>query len=226
MASQNNNQDETAIDKMNSQLTEAGTKIANNKKYIYWGVGAILLVGVFVISYLFIYKNPRVDKAFDAYNNVQIESVGSDSIAAEKYREVADQYKGDDAGNLAALSAAEAYFSQGNYEKAAEYLKRFNSKDDVLAANALVLTGDCYVNLKKYDDAIEYYEKAVRRADGNDQIVPRVLLKEANVYDELKKYEKALQCYTTIQEKFPQFTLGNGVGLEAFIEREKMRLEK
>lgn len=33
MASQNTNQqDETAIDKMNSQLTAAGDKIANNKK--------------------------------------------------------------------------------------------------------------------------------------------------------------------------------------------------
>lgn len=227
MASQNQNpQDETAIDKVNSHLTEAGAKIANNKKYIYWCVGTILAVAAFTLSYLFIYKNPRVDKAFEAYNNVQINALGSDSIAAEQYSVVADKYKGDDAGNLAALSAGEAYYNEGKYEKAAEYLKRFSSGDAVLAANALVLTGDCYVNLNKYDEALDWYQKAVRKADGNSQIVPRVLLKEANVYDAQQKYEKALECYRTIKKEFPEFMPGNGVAIDGYIERENARLGK
>lgn len=226
MASQNQNQqDENAIDKMNSQLTAAGNRIANNKKIIFWVVGAILVVACFVLSYLFIYRNPRNEKAFEAYNKVETTSLGNDSIAAAQYKAVADQY-GNDAGNLAALSAGEALYNQGKYEEAVKYLDKFSSDDAVLNANALVLSGDCFVNLKKYDEALGYYQKAISKADGNSQIVPRVLLKEANIYDEQKKFDKALECYNTVKTDFPEFQFGNGLDIDAYIARENARLGK
>lgn len=227
MASQNQNQqDETAIDKMNSQLTAAGDKIANNKKIIIWVVGAILVVAVFILSYVFIYRNPRNEKAFEAYNKVELQAFANDSIAAAQYKQIADQYGSSNAGDLAALSAGISFYNEGKYAEAADYLSKFSSDDVVLNANALVLTGDCYVNLKKYDEAIDSYQKAIRKADGNSQIVPRVLLKEANVYDEQKKFDKALECYTTIKTDFPEFQLGNGMGIDAYIARENARLGK
>ena len=82
------------------------------------------------------------------------------------------------------------------------------------------------MNLKKYDEAISAYQQAVRKADGNPQIVPRVLLKEANVYDEQKKYDKALECYTIIKKDYSDFRLGNGVDIDAYIARENARLGK
>ena len=216
-------QDETAIDRMNSHLTDAGSKIADNKKIILIALGVILVVAAFVLSYLFIYKNPHMEAAFEAYNGVETQAF-NDSVAGEQYMEVADRYKGDTAGKLAALSAGEALYSQGKYEEAAEYLKRFSSKDDVLEANALVLTGDCYVNLENYEEALKYYQKAVRKADNNPQIVPRVLLKEANVYDAQGNYGKALDCYQQIKNNFPEFRLGNGMEMDAYISREMARM--
>lgn len=218
------NNEELTIDRVNSHLTDAGKKIADNKKIIYIAVGAILVVAAFVMSYLFIYRNPHVTKAFDAYNVVETAPVLNDSIAAIRYKEVADQYKGDMAGKLAALSAGEALYNQGQYEEAAEYLKRFSSDDPVLDANVLVLTGDCYVNIQKYPEALDYYTKAIRKAGGNPQIVPRVLLKEANVYDAEGNYGKALECYQEIKNNYPTFKLGNGIDIEAYIEREMARL--
>lgn len=216
-------QDETAIDKMNSHLTDAGTKIADNKKIILIAVGIILVVAAFVLSYLFIYKNPHVEKAFEAYNGVETQAL-NDSIAAAQYMEVADQYGSDDAGKLAALSAGESLYAQGRYEEAAKYLKKFSSKDDLLEANALVLTGDCYVNLEQYDEALNYFQKAIRKANGNPQIVPRVLLKEANVYDAQGNFGKALECYQQIKNNFPEFKLGNGMEMDAYISREIARM--
>lgn len=225
MASQKHNQqDETAIDKMNSHLTDAGTKIAENKKIIFIAVGAICVVAAFTLSYLFIYKNPHVEKAFDAYNMVETQPMLNDSTAAAQYMEVADNYSGDQAGKLAALSAGEALYNEGKYEEAANYLKKFSSNDDVLDANVLVLTGDCYVNLENYDEALSYYNKAIRKAGGNQQIVPRVLLKEANVYDAQANYGKALECYQTIKNSYPGFQLGNGVDIDAYIAREIARM--
>lgn len=227
MASQNQQQqDETAIDKMNSQLTAAGDKIANNKKIIAWGVGAIVVVAALVMCYLFLYNKPHQAAAYDAYNRIETEVMGNDSLAAAKYMEVANKYKSDKAGKLAALSAGQALYNEGKYEQAAEYLKRFSSDDELLEANTLVLIGDCYVNLKKYDEAIDWFHKAVRKANSNPQIVPRVLLKEANVFDEQKKYDKALDCYKQIKSGYPEFKLGNGLDIDAYIARENARLAK
>lgn len=219
-------QDQTSIDALHSHLTATGERLANNKKYIFWALGAILVVGCFVLGYLFIYRNPRLNSSWEAYNKVELNAVANDTVAAAEYGKVADKYSGTDAGNLAALSAAEALYNIGKYAEAAKYLQKFSSDDDVLEANALVLLGDCYVNIKKYDEAISAFQKAVRTANNNPQIVPRTLLKEAVVYDELKKYDQALKCYEMIKSDFPTFSLGNGVQIEAYIEREKARLGK
>ena len=226
MASQkDNHHDETAIDRMNSHLTDAGTKLADNKKIILIAAGGILIVAAFVLSYLFIYKNPHVEKAFEEYNGVETQAL-NDSTAAQQYMDVADRYSSDAAGKLAALSAGETLYSQGRYEEAAQYLKKFSSNDDVLDANAMVLTGDCYVNLENYDEAINYFQKAIRKAKGNPQIVPRVLLKEANVYDAQANYGKALECYQQIKDNYPEFKLGNGIDIDAYIAREVARMSE
>lgn len=227
MASNNKEQhQESAIEKLNSNISSSAEKIAQNRKVIFWVIGGIAIVAAFILSYFFIYRNPRLNKAFEAYNQVEINAMGNDSIAAAEYVKVADKYSSTDAGNLAALSAAEAYYNSGKYNEAIKYLDKFSTSEDVLEANALVLKGDCYVNIKKYDDAISAYKKAISTAGENSQIVPRVLLKSANVYDEQKKYNDALECYEKIKKDYPNFQLGNGTTVDAYIEREKARLGK
>lgn len=217
-------QEDLAIDRVNERLTDAGARLAENKKIILIAVGVILVVAAFVLSYLFIYKNPKMEKAFEEYNQVEIQPALADSVAAAQYMEIADKYDGDTAGKLAALSAGEALYNQGRYEEAAQYLSKFSSKDEVLDANAMVLTGDCYVNLEKYDEALSYYKKAIKKANENPQIVPRVLLKEANIYDAQGNYGAALECYQEIKDNYPTFRLGNGMDIDAYIAREAARL--
>lgn len=220
------NQEGTAIENLNSQLTSAGAKLADNKKIIYWAVGCILVIGVLIMAYLFLYRNPREEKSFEAFNNVEIQTQGNDSIAAIEYGKVAKKYGSAGGGNLAALAAAEAYYNIGDYKEAVKYLDDFSTSDGILQANAYTLQGDCYVNLKKYTEALSYYDKAISESDNNPQIAPRVLLKKANIFDAQKKYANALECYETIAKDYPQFQLGNGVSVDAYIEREKARLNK
>lgn len=218
--------EETGIDQLNSTLTSAGEKLANNKKIIYWTVGAIVLVGVFIMGYFFIYKNPRTNAAWEAYDKVEQTAAGNDSIAAVEYKKVADKYGNTNAGNVAALDAGQSLYRLGKYEDAAKYLKKFDTSDEVLGANVLILTGDCLVNLKKYDEAIGYFKKGIKAANGNDQIVPRALLKMAAVYDEQKKYDQSLSCYEQIFADYPDFQPGSGMSIEAYIAREEARLGK
>lgn len=226
MADKKQIEEENAIEKLNDNLTSASQKIAENKKVIFWVLGGIAIVAAFVLSYFFIYRNPHLNKAFEAYNQVEIAAMGNDSVAAAGYKKVADDYSGTDAGKLAALSAAETYYNQGKYKEAVAYLDKFSSSEPVLEANAIVLKGDCYVNLKQYDKALEAYGKALKAANKNPQIAVRVLLKEANIYDAQKKYADALKCYETIKAEYPSYELGNGVSVDAYIARENARLGK
>ncbi len=213
------------LEEINSRLTDLGRNIETNKKAMGIALGAILVVAALFFIWLYLYKVPTGNKAMEAYNKVELSAMGNDSISAAQYKKVADEYGSTAAGKLASLSAAQTLYNSGKYEEAAKYLKKFSSKDKVLDANAQILLGDCYVNLKKYDDAISAFKDAVKKADGNPQIAPRALLKEAVVYDEQKKFNDALNCYETIKKDYPQFTLGNGLSIDTYIEREKARIK-
>lgn len=227
MAHNNNTPEEkTAIENLNDTLTEAGKKLSDNQSIIWWTIGSIAVIAAAIIAYLFLYRAPHQNRAFEAFNQVEISAMGNDSIAASQYKKVSDENGGTTAGMLAALSAGEAYFNQGKYKEAVECLEKFSSSEPVLNASAIVLTGDCYVNMKQYDKAIACFQKAISKAGKNDQIVPRVLLKMANVYDSQKKYQEALGCYEQIKKEYPQFQLGNGMSMDAYIAREKARTGK
>lgn len=164
MANNHEAEEANAIEKINDNLSSATEKIANNKKVIYWTIGGILVIAAFIVSYLYIYRNPRLNRSFEAYNQVEILAQGNDSTAAAEYAKVADKFGGNDAGHIAALNAAEHYYTLGKYKEALNYLDKFSTSEPILAANALVLKGDCQVNLKQYDQAIDSYKKA----DGTD----------------------------------------------------------
>lgn len=214
------------LEALNTGLTNMGRRIETNKTALYVAFAGILAIAAITFAYIYFFHTPRANKAMEAYNKVELAALGNDSIAAEQYMKIAEDYSSTDAGNLAALSAGESYYNIGKYDKAAQYLKKFSSSDKVADANAQILLGDCYVNLKKYDDALAYFKKAVKTSAGNPQIAPRALLKQAVVYDELKKYEDALKCYETIKTEYPTFSLGNGISMDSYIEREKARLGK
>ncbi len=218
--------DETAIDALDRNLQSVGRQIAINKTALYVAFGAIIVIAAATLWYVYGIRKPKTEASYEAFNKVETVAMPTDSVAATQYAQVADQYEGTKAGKLAALSAAEALYEQGKYEKAIEYLKKFSTKEPVLQANAEIMLGDCYVNLKKYDQAIEAFTTAVRKGEGNPQIVPRALLKKAVVYDAQKKYADALECYEVIRRDFPTFQLGNGMNIEAYIEREKARIGK
>lgn len=221
----NNSQDQNTIDALNQQLTTASERLANNKKLIFWIVGAVILIAVIIISYLFAFKNPRNTESFNAYGKVALE-VANDTVAAKEYAKIADQYGSHGGGNLAALAAGQSYYSIGKYKEALENLKKFSTSDDVLMANVEILIGDCYVNLKNYPEALQAFDKGIKTAGRNEQIVPRAQLKKAVVFDHLKKYNEALECYESIKAEYPNFVPGSGMTMDGYIAREKARLGK
>lgn len=229
MANKKEVEEQTTLDKLNSNLGSASEKIANNKKLIYWIVGGIAAVAAIIFGYIFLIRNPKINKGYDEWTKIQVEQLQgkiNDSVAAAQYKKVADNYDGYAPGNVSALEAGEILYQEGKYDEAIKYLEKANMGEKVLDANILVLIGDCYVNTNKNDKALEYYTDAIKKAKNNPMIVPRVLLKEANVYEAQKKHDKVMECYKQIQAEYPNFQLGNGASIDAYIGREEGHLGK
>lgn len=224
MAKNNSNQEKTVVENLNEQITGASRAIENNKKIIYWILAAVFAIAGVILGYVYLYQQPRNDKAASAYGAVDIKAQGNDSVAAAEYMKIANQYSGTDGGNLAALQAGEILYRLKRYKEAAKYLEMFSTGEPVMQANATCLLGDCQVNLKQYDTALATYKKAIGQADGNPQIAPRVMMKMANIYEFKKDNAKALETYETILAEYPGFKYG--LGMEAYIERAKTRMGK
>lgn len=226
MATNNQPTEQNAIDNLNSTLTTASEHVAKNKKIIYWCLGVVIAIGACAAAWFWLYKIPQNNNSWKAYEEVYKKAAGNDSIAAAEYGKVASKYGSTDAGRLAALQASEAYYKLGKYNETIKYLQDFSCEDPLMDAQSRVLLGDAYVNVKKYPEAIDAYNSALRKAEGNPEISPVVLWKQANVYDAEKKYQNAMDCYTQIRDNYPEFALGNGMAIDAYVARESARLGK
>lgn len=95
-----------------------------------------------------------------------------------------------------------AYMNQGNYEKAIEHLKKFDSPDEVLGALALGNIGDAYSQLKNNAEALTYYKKAFEHSK-NDFTTP-IYLKKAGIIAMLQNNNQdASKYFERIKEEYP-----------------------
>lgn len=243
MASDKNKTEKNVVENLDSHLTSAGRKLANNKKIIYICVGVIAVAAAFFLSYQFIYRNPRLNNSQAEFMKVYAmqqrdyaqlgqqmgvtpEKIDSLNKAyAQQYQKVSENFSGTPAGNIAAFAAAEAYYEVKNYDAAIKLLEKLDLSEPTLMAQSRVLLGDCYVNTDKFDKAVETYNKAIKLADGNPELVPNILIKEANVYNAQNKFDKALDCYEQIKNNYPKYTFDNGNSIDFYIEREKAMIE-
>ena len=118
------------------------------------------------------------------------------------FLEIINNYSGTKAANLANYSAGMTYMNQGNYEKAIEHLKKFDSPDEVLGALALGNIGDAYSQLKNNAEALTYYKKAFEHSK-NDFTTP-IYLKKAGIIAMLQNNNQdASKYFERIKEEYP-----------------------
>ena len=81
------------------------------------------------------------------------------------------------------------------------------------------------MNLKKYDDAVACYEKAVKVADGNKMLVPFAMYKKAIVLAAQNKHAEAAKVFEEISNQYPAFAPHGqgGLDIQKLMEQEKFR---
>lgn len=153
------------------------------------------------LTWYFVHKH-NVEKAQEAIGVADMEM--NDSIQAIMYKDLADD--GSNAPNQRAkILTAIKYYEDGKYQEALNYLDDVSVDSDVITVGVYCLQGDCYANLNKLPEALAAFDKALDKAEGNDQLTPYVLLKEANIYRAQKNYEKEYECYSAIRTDYPMF---------------------
>lgn len=188
------------------QLTEAEDIVAKakaNKKSIAGLSIAVLVVIIGILAWYLVAQNGS-RKADEAIGKADIEL--NDSVAQQLYAQAATS--GYRSGNRAKAEMGIRLYQQGKYAEAAEYLSDCSLDDNIAAAGVRTLEGDCYVNLEQYDKALDAYGEAISKADENPQIVPFVLVKEANIYRAQQNYAAEARAYKTILDDYPTFTAG------------------
>ena len=126
------------------------------------------------------------------------------------FLDIADSFSGTNAGNLANYYAGVSYLEMKQYDKAIEYLEKFNSNDEMLGPVTLGAVGDAFADINQPEQALEYYQKAANKKD-NDFTSPLFLYKAGMTAMELEKFDKAESLFTKIKENYPTSDQGRDV---------------
>lgn len=198
---------------------EEGKKV--NRKLITGIAVAVVAVVVIALGWYFINQS-GANAADEAIGKADIEQ--NDSVALELYKEAATM--GHKSGNRAKLMVAINLYQDGKYQEALEYLEDASIDDEVIAAGAYSLTGDCYVNLEKYDEALNAYSKALNKAEGNSMVAPLILIKRANIFRAQQNYAAEFEAYDAIVNQYPEFLRASQFDVRKYRERARVAAGK
>ncbi|MFD1015911.1 tetratricopeptide repeat protein [Winogradskyella rapida] len=196
-----------------------------NQKYILGIVGAIAVVVLGYLGYNNLVVEPQEREAMNEmytakkYFDDAVSGVSSDSLyrmALEggegKYGmlDIASEYSGSPAANLANYYAGMAYLNLKDYQNAITYLSDFSSDDKMLSPIAKGGIGDAFMQLEQPSDALGYYEDAFK-ANDNNFTTPMYLMKAAKVAITLGENDKALTYLERIKTDYSTSTEAKNV---------------
>jgi tetratricopeptide (TPR) repeat protein len=190
-----------------------------NKRLRLITIGATALI-VVILGYIlyrqFVYA-PNNQKANEGYyrglNLAAKDSVDAAIAELEPFVKKNDGYQG---GEVAEFTLARQYMAKGDFQKALKLLEGVKLKDTYGPALALGLQGDCYSELGKYKEAIDYYMDAAD-VNENEWTTPTYLFKAGQVAEEIKDYAKAKELYERINQDYYMF--GQQKTIDKYIAR-------
>ncbi|MDA0758212.1 MAG: tetratricopeptide repeat protein [Bacteroidetes bacterium] len=204
------------LDQSASRTEQVVSKYQN---YIIGFVGITVTVVLVLLGYSKLIVEPMSNEAnnelFTAQNyfsQALINSEKSDSLfllslngADGKYGflDIISNYSGTDAADISIYSAGMAYYHLNDFKNSIEYLKDFDSDDEILKALAIGSIGDSFAELDQLDDALDAYRSAAN-SSSNDFTTPKFLLKAGNIATLLGNKKNALKYYESIKVDYPK----------------------
>jgi tetratricopeptide (TPR) repeat protein len=205
--------------------------IEDNKKSLSIIIGVIIaLAGIFIAwKYWYVAgKEKDAQKELFASESWFEKDSLSKAISGEMgisigLEGIVDQYGVTPSGNLAEYYLGIAYMKKGEFEKAIPHLKNFDSNDQMVAPIAIGAIGDCYVELGKVEEGINFYIKAAEKS--KNKFTSPIYLKKAGIaYESLNNYKDAVKVYQHIKSDFDKSTEGKDI--DKYLSRAKTLAEE
>ena len=204
--------EEIEYTEVEQQQPELSTRVQtwyqkNEKVIIYAVIGLVVLVGGYY-AYQY-YQNGRNADAKEelyvieeAFKNDSLDVILKGKNGGMSAIDIADEYSGTKAANLAHYYLGICYRNTGEYEFAIDELKKFSSDDVMISTIALGAIGDSYMELGDLDQAISYHGKAVSNGD-NKLTSPIYLFKAGIACEDAQDYAAAEKNYKAIKANYP-----------------------
>ena len=192
-----------------SVLSQSEAFIEKYQKQMLYGVGIVVLVVLAILAFRNWYLIPKENNAetkmaacqtFFAVDSFRVALNGDGTANCIGFKGVIDEYGMTKSADLANAYAGVCAYKLHDYNAAIKYLDNFSGKDINIAPSIVGLTGDCYVELGKTENAIKYFLKAAKSE--NDMVSPIYLKKAGIAYESLGDYKKAVETYTKIKDDY------------------------
>ena len=191
------------------------------KKHIIYGtVGVIAVVAAALLFHNFVTlpaQQEAMAQTFTAeqyFRNGDFEKALNGDGNALGFNEIISEY-GTKSGEAVYFYAGVCNLQLGNFAEAISNLKKYNGKDEIIAARALACIGDAYAAQGDYNAAYNNYKSAT--AASENILAANYLLKAGIMCEELGKNAEALACYKEIQNKYSQSP--EGIEINKYISR-------
>lgn len=220
--------DETLVD-----ITEVKEKaegfLEQNRNLIIGAVSALVLIVGGFFFYNNFYMIPRnqeaQEKMFQAEMmfqkdsfNLALNSPGDEGMG---FLQIIDKYGSTKAGNLAEYYAGVCYLNTGDLDNAIKHLKAYSPKGHLKPIVTNGALGDAYAQKEDYNNAISYYNRAIKAGDDNF-LTPHYLKKVAILNEQQGDLKAALKAYETIKEKYPKSS--DGQTIDRYIARVEAKM--
>ena len=176
------------------------------KNHIIYGTAAVVAVVVAVMLFHNFVTLPAQQEAmaqtFTAeqyFRNGDFEKALNGDGNALGFNQIISDY-GTKAGEAVYFYAGICNLQMGNYEEAISNLKKYNGKDEIIAARALACIGDAQAAMNNFEAALASYKSAAAAAD--NLLAANYLLKAGIICEEMGKPAEALKFYEEIKTKY------------------------
>lgn len=182
----------------------------NNKATVIGGgIGLLLAVGL-IIGY-FVYSGQQEQEAQNLLGiaeeqlmmgNYDTALYGNEQDFTLGFEQIANNYPGTNAGNLATYYAAVSEFELGNYESALQRMQNFDVPEGIMGVAPLSLHAILLSELDRYDEAGEKYIEAAEWNE-NASTTPYNLMEAVIAFNEAGNTDRALEITNVVLEEYP-----------------------